>query len=157
MKIIFIFFSMFLSLICCVTPYSLAQESPYTKEVLDMFNLAKDHYYGILIGIDRYSDPKILPFNTSASKDILALDAILKEQYGFKNKILLNEQATKQGILNLLYDFSKKMEEDANILIYFSGNGELERLYNYGWWLTVDSKSDDVLTYLDQIDIRKAI
>lgn len=85
--------------------------------------------HALIVGIDRYAK---LPANVQlsyAKKDALELKDVLIKSYGFPEanvKVLLDEQATLQGIRDALADFAdtKKVAQDDRILVYFSGHGQ---------------------------------
>ncbi len=42
-------------------------------------------------------------------------------------------------------------------MIYYAGHGDLDRQYDDGWWIPVDAKAGDPVTYLDNIQVQKAM
>ena len=65
-------------------------------------------YRALLIGIDKYRDPKI-PSLKTAVNDARELANLLQNQYGFKVELLLDEQATRKAITQKLRDLAVRL------------------------------------------------
>ena len=84
--------------------------------------------WALLVGVNSY--PKLgedfqLHYTVN---DVIELEKLLTEKYRFQNIItLLDEQATLQAVINALSQLSdeKKVSKDDQILIYFSGHGQM--------------------------------
>lgn len=74
----------------------------------------------------------------SAVGDATALAALLKQRYGFKTRLLTN--ADRYAILSALNELREKLTSEDNLLIYYAGHGELDRVNNRGHWLPVDAE-----------------
>ncbi len=113
-------------------------------------------YHALVIGIDDYEDKKI-PDLSSARKDAEAVSALLRKRYGFQTETLLDRQASKKAIFNALRSLATSTEENDSVLIYFAGHGDIDKIYNDGWWIPADAKGGDPLTYLDNTQVQKAM
>lgn len=105
-------------------------------------------YRALLIGINDYNDPKIPDLETAVN-DATATAKLLQERYGFKVKLLLDRKATKKAIYQALRNLASSTIPDDNILIYYAGHGDLDRLTNDGWWIPSDATGGDPVTYLN--------
>lgn len=89
----------------------------------------------LLIGINQYltnnkfvSDdcPVVVPNLEGCVNDVEAMQAMIGTRFGFTEQMvtrLLNEQATRQGILNELQALIDKSKAGDIVLIYYSGHG----------------------------------
>lgn len=110
-------------------------------------------YYALFIGIDAYSGTwKPLK---NAVNDAKALETLLKSQYKFDVvKNLYNAQATRSNIIDQLDWLVANVKENDNLLIYYSGHGELKKELNKGFWVPVDAKTNSTSNYISNSDIQ---
>jgi hypothetical protein len=77
----------------------------------------------ILIGINKYQE---LPWLSGSTNDVEVMRNVLISRYGFKAsniETLLNEQATRAGILTALTNFVAKAGPNDTVYIHYSGHG----------------------------------
>ncbi|HHH50042.1 MAG TPA: caspase family protein [Saprospiraceae bacterium] len=114
--------------------------------------LRKNHL--LVIGIDKYQNG-ISPLN-NAVRDAKAFKSILLEKYQFtaKNvKELYNETATKDAILDAFDYYWNTLTDDDNLIIYFSGHGEIHQITQKGYWIPVDAKLGTRASYLSNNEV----
>lgn len=104
-------------------------------------------YHALLIGVDAYQDSTI-PDVKSASKGAGELAAVLKQYYGFDTDLITNKKATQEAILNAIQVLSKKVGLDDTVIIYFSGQGEVDPSGSTGYWYPYDAKAGNVDSYV---------
>jgi len=113
-------------------------------------------YRALIIGINDYKDPQIPDLETPLN-DARAIAELLKVKYGFTVETILAKQATRERIYNALRTLSSKAEPNDSILIYYAGHGDLDRQYDDGWWIPHDASAGNPLTYLDNVQVQKAM
>ncbi len=113
-------------------------------------------YRALIIGIQNYNDPEIPDLDTPLN-DANQMAEVLEKKYGFTVETLLDGQATKKAIYDSLRRLTAKAKSQDSILIYYAGHGDVDRQYNDGWWIPVDAAGGDPFTYLDNIQIQKAM
>lgn len=113
-------------------------------------------YRALVIGINIYKDPRI-PDLTTAVNDAKAMAELLRDRYGFKVDMLLNGQATKKSVYNALRNLASRSKSDDSVLIYYAGHGDRDRQYNDGWWIPSDATGGDPVSYLDNVQVQKAM
>ncbi len=113
-------------------------------------------YRALIIGIKDYKDPKIPDLETAVN-DAKAMAELLRERYGFQVKLLLNQRATKVAIYRALRSLASSTKPDESVLIYYAGHGDIDRTYDDGWWIPVDAKGGDPITYLDNVQVQKSM
>lgn len=80
--------------------------------------------YGLLIGINKYISSDIPPL-AGCLNDTRIMEKILMQRYGFEENnmfTLLDNNATRQGILNAFKSLSQKATVDDTVLVYYSGH-----------------------------------
>lgn len=105
-------------------------------------------YYALIIGNNDYPN---FPNLDSAINDAKRADNILRTQYGFKTTLLLN--ADRYAILSNLNKLREQLTEKDNLLIYYAGHGELDRVNLRGHWLPVDAEPNSTANWISNVDI----
>jgi uncharacterized protein (DUF3084 family) len=105
-------------------------------------------YHALLIGNDRYQN---LPKLDTAVTDIRAVEDVLVKRYGFEVHTLQN--ANRYQILSALNEQRAKLGEDDNLLIYYAGHGELDRVNMRGHWLPVDAERESTANWISNVTI----
>lgn len=107
-------------------------------------------YYALIIGINNYKSFKQL---STAIKDAQSVSEILKKDYGFTTKLLLDEQATRKNILEALNDYRQKLTENDKLLIYYAGHGYFDKDVGMAYWFPIDALKDDPTSWLPASDL----
>src|SRR3990167_1618723 len=110
--------------------------------------LLNTKYHAIIIGNNSY---KNLPKLKTAVADAKAVEMVLKTQYGFETKLLLD--ATRNEILTTVNDFRKRLGSKDNLLIYYAGHGEFDKTADRAYWLPVNAQRDDPVDWISATDI----
>ena len=113
-------------------------------------------YKALIIGINDYKDPMIPDLET-ATNDATEIAGVLKNRYGFDVKLLLGRAATKDVIYRELRSLTGSTKPNDSVLIYFAGHGDLDRTYDGGWWIPADAVGGNPVTYLDNVQVQKAM
>jgi uncharacterized caspase-like protein len=113
-------------------------------------------YRALIIGINDYNDPKIPDLETAVN-DAQAMANLLRERYGFQVELLLDRKATRKAIYQALRNLASSAKPDDNVLIYYAGHGDLDRISEDGWWIPADAEGGDPVTYLDNFLVQKYI
>jgi hypothetical protein len=71
--------------------------------------------------------------------------------------ILLDRKATREKIYLALRRLAQTAEPSDSALIYYAGHGDLDKVYNDGWWIPADAKVGNPTTYLDNVQVQKAM
>ena len=106
-----------------------------------------DNSYALIIGIDKYENVKPLNY---AVKDAESIQDILVNTFDFPKdnvRLLTNEDATKQSIIEAFSDITTKAEDNDRVLIYFAGHGETMDLPDggeMGYLLPVDGNDENL-------------
>ncbi|MFT5443976.1 MAG: TPR repeat protein [Myxococcota bacterium] len=104
------------------------------------------NYYALVIGNNDYGK---LPKLETAIEDATAVGQVLDQRYGFKVTNLIN--ANRYEILSALNELRAKLTEDDNLLIYYAGHGELDKVNMRGHWLPVDAEPGSSANWISNI------
>lgn len=122
-------------------------ESTVTGAGLDLGN-----YKALIIGNNSY---KGIPSLSTAVADARATEKALKDRYGFQTKLLLN--ASRHEILSSLDELRRTMTADDNLLIYYAGHGEIDRVNDRGYWLPVDADPEMRTNWISNVAVTDII
>jgi hypothetical protein len=113
----------------------------------DQGDLSPGKNYALVIGIDNYPAP--LPKLKTAVNDAQSMAGLLSSKYGFQVTTLLNQDATRDKILDAMTHFRKSLAENDSFLIYYAGHGMYDRGTDKGYWMPVDADPDPMSTSRD--------
>jgi hypothetical protein len=111
-------------------------------------------YYALVIGIDKYEDPKI-PSLDKPVRDAERFYNVITTRYLFNTenvKILRN--AKMADIVNALDEFAKKVRPEDNFLIFYAGHGIYDANADIGFWLPSDARRDSKLAWFRNSTLR---
>lgn len=111
-------------------------------------DVALGTYHALVIGNNDY---KILRRLRTAVNDAREVARILERDYGFKVTLLLN--ATRYDTLSALNAMRERLTEKDNLLIYYAGHGELDKVNQRGHWLPVDAEPNSSANWISNIAI----
>jgi len=100
-------------------------------------------YHAVVIGNDRYQH---LPALRSAVSDARAISDLLRREYGFSVRVILN--ATRRDIVTALHRTRQELDVTANLLLYYAGHGYLDPDSNEGYWLPIDARPTEPTNWL---------
>ncbi len=118
------------------------------KPKRDLSKINFGNYYALIIGNNNYKD---VPKLETAVNDAQAVAKILKENFNFKVKLLLN--ATRYETLKALGDYRSKLRENDNFFIYYAGHGMLDKDSDRGYWLPIDAEQNYTTNWISTADI----
>lgn len=105
-------------------------------------------YHALVIGNGKY---QFLPELKTAKNDAEQVSKMLRETYGFKVTTLLD--ASRYDILSTLNKMRESLTDEQNLLIYYAGHGDLDRVNQRGNWLPVDAEPDSTANWISNIQI----
>ena len=114
-------------------------------------------YWALIIGIDKY---RHVPKLQSAVRDAQAVREVLVQRYGFtRDRIIeiINDQATREGIENALYQLRKKAGKDDSVFIYYAGHGQIDQEDQIGYWVPMEGKPQSPGTFISNARVRDEI
>ncbi len=123
---------------------------PANTDVIDpkQLGIKFGEYHALVIGNSKY---QFLPELKTAKNDAQQVSKMLKENYGFKVTTLLD--ASRYDILSVLNKMREELTEDQNLLIYYAGHGDLDRINQRGNWLPVDAEPGSTANWISNIQI----
>lgn len=121
----------------------------------DLNIVAKNHL--LIIGIDKYSS---WPQLNNAVYDGNAIKELLQARYGFTEEnttLVINEQATRQGILDAFKKVVESVGVNDNVLVYYSGHGIFDQTFGEGYWIPVNGVTGQVADYIPNSQLLQLI
>ena len=125
----------------------------------EKFKFIKDIYsesWALIIGINDYQNVDPLSY---AVDDAIAINNILTEKYGFKKehiKLITNEEATKDNIMNGFQEILLSAGEKDRIVVFYAGHGDTYPLPNggdMGYLIPVDGEATKEKIFLTSISM----
>lgn len=110
------------------------------------------NYFALVVGNDSYVNVPVLK---TAVRDAQSVSAILRDEYGFKVKLMLN--ATRAQMLDAFDEYRRNLHESDNLLIYYAGHGYLDPDSDRGYWLPVDADQGRRANWLSNTDIADTV
>ena len=129
------------------------------ENVNEKFKFIEDIYsesWALIIGINDYQNVDPLSF---AVDDAIAINNILTEKYGFKKehiRLITNEDATKDNIMNGFQDILLSAGEKDRIVVFYAGHGDTYPLPNggdMGYLIPVDGEATKDKIFLTSISM----
>jgi uncharacterized caspase-like protein len=115
-------------------------------------SLAVGRYFALVIGNDSYQH---LPLLKTAVADARAIETILREQYGFDTKLLLN--AGRRDIFVAITYYRHNIDQNDNLLVYYAGHGHFDREADRAYWLPIDARREESANWISADDITSNI
>ena len=118
-------------------------------------SLKRGTNYFLGIGINKYQNYSRL---NNAVKDIQDVANVLLQDYYFEQKnirFLLEEEATRENIIEELHDLPGKLKTDDRILIYYSGHGKMDG--ELGYWVPFDAKRDRRASLINNSEVQAIV
>nr|WP_293109750.1 caspase family protein [Okeania sp. SIO2F4] len=108
--------------------------------------------YALLVGIDQYAPDSEVPTLKGCQNDIKAIEAYLKDQIAgewelFEPRILTNEQATRQGIIDGFQEYLCQAGSNDIALFYYSGHGGQQKTPEELLHLDPDNLNETLVCY----------
>ena len=100
------------------------------------------------IGINAYKHFQAL---NNAVRDIEDFRNLIVRRYDIESNrahLLLNEEATRDGIIGQLSRLATEVGRQDKLIIYYSGHGYYEKEPGIGYWIPYDAKENDIVEYL---------
>ncbi|RMG23044.1 MAG: hypothetical protein D6730_15280, partial [Bacteroidetes bacterium] len=130
----------------------LAGEVPEEKTTFEQraaFVPGKNKLYALLVGIDEYRSPEVPPLR-GAVNDLKALLAFLQAR-SYPNslhpKLLINEEATRENLIQAFFTHLSKAGPGDAVLFYFSGHGSQEPAHPIFHHMEPDGQFETLLCY----------
>ena len=105
-------------------------------------------YYALVIGNNQY---KNLPNLKTAINDAEETAKVLKTKYGFSTTLLIN--ADRYQILSALHKLRTELKAGDNLLVYYAGHGDLDKVNDRGYWLPVDADANNSANWISNVAI----
>ena len=130
------------------TPNANVAPPVHTSLLGNLEGIHLGRYYALIIGNNKYQH---LPDLKTAVNDAKEIDRVLREKYNFNTTLLLN--ADRYQILSALYKLRQKLQKGDNLLVYYAGHGDLDKINDRGYWLPTDAEADNSANWISNVAI----
>ena len=110
--------------------------------------------YALIVGLDRYAPDSVIQVNPlqGCENDIRAIETYLQNQIAGEWTLkqpqrLLNQEATRQAIIDGFQNYLCQAEHDDIALFYYSGHGGQEKAPEEFWHLEPDRLDETLVCY----------
>ncbi|MDX2246044.1 MAG: SUMF1/EgtB/PvdO family nonheme iron enzyme [Bacteroidia bacterium] len=111
----------------------------------------------LVIGIDEYVHVGRL---ANAVGDAKAFAQVLLDRYAFAAENvqeIYNGEATQRKITAAFRDLLERVKPGENVVIYFSGHGHYDPVYEEAYWIPVDAQYEAEVSYISYSHLTKVI
>ena len=123
-------------------------ETMVAKRINPLKGVEVGAYHALVIGNQDYAS---LPDLDTAVADAEAVADILKKKFGYQ--VTLLRDANRYEILSALNRLRKELTDKDNLLVYYAGHGELDRVNLRGHWLPVDAEAQNSANWISNVSI----
>jgi hypothetical protein len=116
---------------------------------------SKGNVHLFTIGINNYKDYPVL---SNAKKDAEDVKKVLLAKYKIdanNTKTLLDDQASSKNILDALNDYVENLNDDDQLIIYYSGHGHYNKSLDEGYWIPADAAKGKELDFFPNTTLIK--
>ena len=106
--------------------------------------------YALLVGIDRYDERSQISPLRGCANDIKAMNAYLQERAAnvqLQVRTLINEQATRQAIIDGFREHLQQAEAGDTVLFYYAGHGSQDKAPEEFWTIDPDKFNETLVCY----------
>jgi TPR repeat protein/uncharacterized caspase-like protein len=123
-------------------------DSMVAKRINPLQGVDVGEYHALVIGNQEY---ETLPDLDTSVNDAEAMADMLRTKFGYKVTLLLD--ANRYEILSALNRLRKELTDKDNLLVYYAGHGELDRVNLRGHWLPVDAEAQNTANWISNVAI----
>ena len=110
-----------------------------TNEAILSSAAPKHKYYALLMAVEKYADPTIVPLSEPV-KDANLLKNLLTTKYDFNNEDIMVLKNPTSDEMSLAFDsLTHKVTSEDDLLIFYAGHGDLDKNTKIGYWLLSDA------------------
>ncbi len=100
-------------------------------------------HYALIIGNNDY---QYIGKLQTPIHDAEMINQILKNQFGFKTKLLID--GTRRKILKAFNTLGNKLKPNDSLLVYYAGHGHFNKETQSAYWLPVDAEQSDDINWI---------
>ena len=100
-------------------------------------------YHALIIGVSTYKDKSIADLNGEPTKDAQSLADVLISKYSFdKENVTVLKNPTENQIIREFYNLRKKVGKNDNLVIFYAGHGNYDKVSEKGYWMPSDAEME---------------
>ncbi len=121
------------------------------RDALPEEGLGIAKYRAVMFSAQDYTPASGIPDLATPTRDVEAIGAVLREQYGFTVEIV--PDATEQAIIARLDALKRETNPDDAVIVYFAGHGLYDKAEDRGYWLPTDAVLDETSRWVSNDDV----
>ncbi|QTD37904.1 caspase family protein [Polaribacter batillariae] len=100
-------------------------------------------YYALIIGVSTYQDKSIQDLQGKPIRDAQNLADVLVNNYTFaKENVTVLKNPTENQITREFYNLKKKVSKNDNVVIFYAGHGNYDKVSERGYWMPSDAEME---------------
>ena len=96
-------------------------------------------YYGLIIGIDNYTDPALVDLDNPVTDATMLYSTLIGNYMFDPENVSLLKDPTRADIIKKLDELSYQLTKNDNLLIFYAGHGFWDTEKETGFWLPADA------------------
>lgn len=129
----------------------LSHKNKQSLEIEDNKALNFGNYHALIIANNDY---EYLPKLDNAINDAYAIAALLEKKFKFQSTVI--ENATRNQILAAIYEL-RKINENDNIIIYYSGHGFIDSNAETAYWQPIDAQKNKPYSWIHESELKSEL
>ncbi len=126
----------------------------------------KGDYYGLIIGIDNYSDPDLIDLDHPITDATLLYSTLIGNYMFEPENLTLLKDPTRADIIKSLDILSNQLTPNDNLILFYAGHGYWDEQKETGYWLPSDAeqfssvnwiRNSTIQDFVDDINTRHTL
>jgi hypothetical protein len=105
-------------------------------------------YYGLIIGINKYSDPSLIDLDNPITDATLLYSTLIGNYMFDPENVTLLKDPTRADIIKKLDELSYRLTKNDNLLIFYAGHGYWDKEKETGFWLPADAERSSSVNWI---------
>ncbi|WP_435414819.1 hypothetical protein [Polaribacter aestuariivivens] len=114
-----------------------------TENTNEKLDIGFGKYYALVIGVSTYKDKSIEDLKGEPTKDAQKLADVLISNYSFdRENVTILKNPTENEIIKEFYQLKKKVGSNDNLVIFYAGHGNYDKISEKGYWMPSDTEME---------------
>jgi len=105
-------------------------------------------YYGLIIGINKYSDPSLIDLDNPITDATMLYSTLIGNYMFAPENVTLLKDPTRAEIIKKLDELSYRLTKNDNLIIFYAGHGYWDKEKETGFWLPADAERSSSVNWI---------